>query len=1380
MRALVPILCAAGLAIRALTPGLSAATTPQEQAAIDDLMAWAANPLANGPAGRPLPVAGHWNTGANPYSLHVLEGLSDNNTKHGVPVGPIDGEWSPNYMVDLIKHGWRVIPSFVDPGFSTLDYYQFTAPDPVRVDAFVNQYYRPALEYCRDHGLPIAFVGFNWEDQVRDSSPASGANTARVLRNGVPDNFVDPLGPVANWSARGTNWLGHPIFQTLQQIYPNPPLVLFFNNNEGAKINYISELGTNSDRFNALYPSGASDATKARVIREGYAARYAAMFAAGRAQLSPAWSNALRFVAYNAWSEAVMGRGDWFPNGDGSDVWFDPAPGQGYRNWAVFDGALPEFYDNQWQSPKTDFAPWSAQTEAFNYTAIQDMVFAERPNYYFSSIAWEGGRAAESFSKVNGYILGSYGREAQRWDADRYQGFHQFGLWATRPRDYREFRGGERRDGYHEATWQSLLAATEQVWNNATLRDYWRFGAREQNTNAATTLNGHYFDNNAAWPAWLKNLPRWPLLTCSANPAEATWNRDYNSAYETKLRVLALALRLGAAPNRRWLVYAHAPLGAVAGSQVTVPGYGAVTLDFVSRQGSFFEVRENRGTVTNLIRGGPAEIAVSANKRRVAVGESFTVTAQVTHPLAEPFTSFVWTTGEGSPMTQTNLAARTLSLATPGEHFITIEGVTAGGANVKRQAVVFVGPRVSDDVAFQLSFDRAFDWQGLWSGRGTNAVLYRLLPNAANDATVEVPVAGGAFVQDAQRGAVFQLANAGDGATLQVSDRTTYLADGHANLTISFWFKADALTGTQGLFAQGYGSSDGGGGYNIYLAGDRLYAGSWSITGRAAAEQWSGNWLSTASGRVVAGQWHHVTLVLRDATDTLAADKLFLYLDDNLIASGPAVKVKRHWTHPRLGFLGDTRIHTSPIRVPAPTVADPTQFRGRLDDFTYLTGTPAPADPATFVRAINAGGPALVGASGVAYEADTNFTGGSVRSVSATTPITASEDPDVYRTARQGAAFSYALPVANGSYRVKLKFAELDHFSAGQRRFGVTAEGQAKVSALDLFATVGNGVAHDVEFPITLADGTLDLAFTATTGSAMVAAIQVWKLGQAGTYQIHAPTDTPSATDNDSDYELGMKFRLTSPGVAKAVRYYRPGAETGTHTGRLWGPDKVQLAQVTFTGESASGWQQASFSTPVALPVGVTYTVSVNANTHYVSRPAVFTTEKSSGPLIAPVNAGVFHDTIAAFPETPWNASDYYRDIVVEVLPDPLQSWRLLWFGTSDDAGLAAGTANPDHDLFSNLLEYALGLNPRASDGAAQLFSGVQAGHVTLTYTRSKAATGVTLIVEVSDDLVTWSSASTDVEQRWQVADHGATETITGRALNPDAPLFMHLKAIIP
>ena len=63
--------------------------------------------------------------------------------------------------------------------------------------------------------------------------------------------------------------------------------------------------------------------------------------------------------------------------------------------------------------------------------------------------------------------------------------------------------------------------------------------------------------------------------------------------------------------------------------------------------------------------------------------------------------------------------------------------------------------------------------------------------------------------------------------------------------------------------------------------------------------------------------------------------------------------------------------------------------------------------------------------------------------------------------------------------------------------------------------------------------------------------------------------------------ELGVKFRADRAGTATGVRFYKAAANTGTHTGSLWSATGTRLAQVTFTNETASGWQAATFSTPV-------------------------------------------------------------------------------------------------------------------------------------------------------------------------------------------------------
>ena len=46
------------------------------------------------------------------------------------------------------------------------------------------------------------------------------------------------------------------------------------------------------------------------------------------------------------------------------------------------------------------------------------------------------------------------------------------------------------------------------------------------------------------------------------------------------------------------------------------------------------------------------------------------------------------------------------------------------------------------------------------------------------------------------------------------------------------------------------------------------------------------------------------------------------------------------------------------------------------------------------------------------------------------------------------------------------------------------------------------------------------------------------------------------------------------------MRFYKSPGETGTHVGRIWTEGGTQLAQVTFTGETTSGWQTEELVDP--------------------------------------------------------------------------------------------------------------------------------------------------------------------------------------------------------
>ena len=86
------------------------------------------------------------------------------------------------------------------------------------------------------------------------------------------------------------------------------------------------------------------------------------------------------------------------------------------------------------------------------------------------------------------------------------------------------------------------------------------------------------------------------------------------------------------------------------------------------------------------------------------------------------------------------------------------------------------------------------------------------------------------------------------------------------------------------------------------------------------------------------------------------------------------------------------------------------------------------------------------------------------------------------------------------------------------------------------------------------------------------------------------PTN-PSQPDAHA-VELGVKFESSVAGYITGIRFYKGSGNTGTHVGYLWSNTGTLLATATFTNETASGWQQVNFSTPVGIAAGTIYIAS--------------------------------------------------------------------------------------------------------------------------------------------------------------------------------------------
>jgi hypothetical protein len=115
--------------------------------------------------------------------------------------------------------------------------------------------------------------------------------------------------------------------------------------------------------------------------------------------------------------------------------------------------------------------------------------------------------------------------------------------------------------------------------------------------------------------------------------------------------------------------------------------------------------------------------------------------------------------------------------------------------------------------------------------------------------------------------------------------------------------------------------------------------------------------------------------------------------------------------------------------------------------------------------------------------------------------------------------------------------------------------------------------------------------------------------------------ETPASASaaDQSDMELGVRFTSQVNGWVTGVRFYKGSLNTGTHVGTLWSNSGTKLATGTFTGESATGWQNLQFQNAVPITANTSYVVSYRApNGGYASTAGYFSGfDAKQLPLIA-------------------------------------------------------------------------------------------------------------------------------------------------------------------
>ena len=161
---------------------------------------------------------------------------------------------------------------------------------------------------------------------------------------------------------------------------------------------------------------------------------------------------------------------------------------------------------------------------------------------------------------------------------------------------------------------------------------------------------------------------------------------------------------------------------------------------------------------------------------------------------------------------------------------------------------------------------------------------------------------------------------------------------------------------------------------------------------------------------------------------------------------------------------------------------------------------------------------------------------------------------------------------------------------------------------------------------------------------------------QACPCSIFPTAAVPTTVDSGdgSAVNLGMRFSPSVAGEITGVQFYKAAANVGTHVGSLWSSTGSLMGSVTFTNETASGWQTANFASPIPVKANTQYVVSYLAPAgHYSVDSGYFATQGAGiAPLTAPASTstapnGIYaYSSTSTFPSNVSNNSNYWVDPV--------------------------------------------------------------------------------------------------------------------------------------
>ena len=229
-----------------------------------------------------------------------------------------------------------------------------------------------------------------------------------------------------------------------------------------------------------------------------------------------------------------------------------------------------------------------------------------------------------------------------------------------------------------------------------------------------------------------------------------------------------------------------------------------------------------------------------------------------------------------------------------------------------------------------------------------------------------------------------------------------------------------------------------------------------------------------------------IAVAVNPATATLRAGQTQQFTASVTGAASSAVS----WSlSPSVGSVSAAGLYTAPSSIS--TTQTVTLMAASLADPTKTGTATITLQPSLGTIRVNAGGSEYTDPQGNLWSADTGYSGGSAYST--TVNVAGTTTPTLYQTERWcSSAFQYQFTVPNGTYNVKLKFAELYFNRIGSRKFNVAINNQPVLSGFDIMAVTGTAfTAVDREFPISVNSGQIVIQFTSVVNNPQINAIEI-------------------------------------------------------------------------------------------------------------------------------------------------------------------------------------------------------------------------------------------------------------------------------------------------